>query len=362
MGKRAMTRATGGSGETAIVAVPPDVGKMEGFLKDNVLQISRSAATFMRPDTVIRLARTMLIDTPDLLKCDPVTILGAVIQSAAIGLELDKHTGAAYLVPFWNTKRKVSEAQLIIGYRGYLRLARRSEEVTNIEGRQVRRSDEFSFQYGTNPGIKHIPSDRAFQGDEDSEDQYVAFYVCADILKSTRPQFDVLYKWQVDRIRAGRDTPAWRGHYGEMGMKTVMRRIAKWLPVSVEMQKAVTIDEMAALGMGQRLSSIVDRSMLKSGSMALPAPETDDEAGEVPQEKTGDQISGEAAKFHSALLELVDTMIEQGLDEPEVAKAVRRRKAQAMAQYVNDPASAQMIEEVADGVLKNLGGGESENG
>ena len=44
----------------------------------------------------------------------------------------------------------------------------------------------------------------------------------------------------------------WDTHFEEMGKKTVIRRLFKYLPVSVEIQHAVSLDEMADAGINQQ--------------------------------------------------------------------------------------------------------------
>ena len=68
-------------------------------------------------------------------------------------------------------------------------------------------------------------------------------------------QFEVMSRAQVDAIRAqskaGNSGP-WQTHYEEMAKKTVIRRLFKYLPVSIEIQKAVGLDEQAEAGIDQQ--------------------------------------------------------------------------------------------------------------
>jgi recombination protein RecT len=67
--------------------------------------------------------------TPKLLECDPTSLFKSLIQCASLGLEPNTALGQAYLIPFNNKKENRVDVQLIIGYKGFLGLARRSGEV-----------------------------------------------------------------------------------------------------------------------------------------------------------------------------------------------------------------------------------------
>ncbi|HHR6162852.1 TPA: recombinase RecT, partial [Providencia alcalifaciens] len=47
-------------------------------------------------------------------------------------------------------------------------------------------------------------------------------------------------------------------HWEEMAKKTVIRRLFKYLPVSIEMQKAVILDEKAEANIEQEHSAIFE--------------------------------------------------------------------------------------------------------
>ena len=56
----------------------------------------------------------------------------------------------------------------------------------------------------------------------------------------------------MDAIRnqsKSKNNGPWVTHYEEMAKKTVLRKLFKWLPCSVEMQKAVSLDELQEIGM-----------------------------------------------------------------------------------------------------------------
>src|SRR5260370_31572068 len=85
-----------------------------------------------------RIIRTVLIScerTPQLLECTPISVIQSATTFAVLGLEADGVTGQGYLVPFNNTKKRVKEAQALIGYKGYNTLRARSG--LTIDGQPV---------------------------------------------------------------------------------------------------------------------------------------------------------------------------------------------------------------------------------
>ena len=87
-------------------------------------QIAAALPSHIKAEHMIRVAFTSILKTPALLECDQKTLIGAVIEAAQLGLEPDGITGHAYLVPYGK------KCQLIPGYKGLIRLARQSGEVT----------------------------------------------------------------------------------------------------------------------------------------------------------------------------------------------------------------------------------------
>ena len=101
---------------------------------------------------VERLTRTLLIScerNPALLECDRQSLINAALSAAVLGLECDGTTGQAYIIPFKN------RAQLVIGYRGYNTMGARSGYT--ITGACVREGDQFAYELGSTPFLKHKP-------------------------------------------------------------------------------------------------------------------------------------------------------------------------------------------------------------
>ncbi len=90
--------------------------------------------------------------TPQLLECDPKSIVLALAQSAAIGIFPNTPANRAYLIPY------KTECQLQIGYPGLIELAMRTGLVANVKGVAVYKNDVFDMYEGSDPKIVHKPA------------------------------------------------------------------------------------------------------------------------------------------------------------------------------------------------------------
>lgn len=232
-------------------------------------QLEAALPRFITAERMIRVATTTVQRNPRLLECDPITLIGAVMQSAQLGLEPDNITGAAYLVPFWNSKADRLECTLIPGYRGLMMLARRTKEIQTFDAHVVKKGDLFEFEYGSRQFLKHKPATLAGSPDEvETVGAYmIAFYNGAN--GNDRPcQFFVMQNAELEkakqfttsRVRFGPNkgeiTGPWIEHPDAMKQKTVIRRGAKLLPFSIELLTAVSLEDRAIAGRSQNLGAL----------------------------------------------------------------------------------------------------------
>jgi len=198
------------------------------------------------PERMTRFALTALNRSPALLKADPQTFLACVVQSAQLGLDPSGITGEAYLVPYG---QKIT---FIIGYRGLLKLARRSGKISEAAAHLVYEKDSFDYQYGLDSKLTHKPA----TGDRG---KIIYGYAYAKF-KDGGTAFEVMTKEEIDGVRAkspsGRAGP-WVDHYEAMARKTVFRRLAKWLPLEPEDYRAVELAAQEEAGIPQDLSDVM---------------------------------------------------------------------------------------------------------
>jgi recombination protein RecT len=212
-------------------------------------QLGKVAARHMNPERMMRVIANAIRTTPDLAKCEPLTLLGALMQCATLGLEPNTPMGHAYLIPFKNTKRNTTEVTLIVGYKGLADMARRSGQVTGIHSDVVYDDDElWDYEYGSEARLRHKPGPR--------NGKKLAAYCHA---KLTDGEAFVVLPWaEVEKVRnasqgykravaKGDKTAPWIAHEDAMARKTALRALANRgeLPVSVEFMQASDVDEAA---------------------------------------------------------------------------------------------------------------------
>lgn len=240
-------------------------------------QLALALPRHMTADRMARIVLTDMRRVPKLMECTPQSLAGAIMASAQLGLEPGNGLGHAYLLPFdkrakvggqWQTV--ATECQLIIGYRGMIDLARRSGQIVSLSARIVHERDHFTYRYGLDETIEHVPHAGEHPG-------AMTFVYAVAKLKDGGVQFEVMSRAEVESIRAkskaGGSGP-WVDHFEEMAKKTAIRRLFKYLPVSVEMARAVTMDEQAEAGLPQ------DHNVIDGMVSEMAAP--DQGAGEVP--------------------------------------------------------------------------------
>lgn len=209
------------------------------YLKKMGPEIEKALPSHMNPDRMARIALTTIRTNPKLLEASIPSLLGAVMQAAQLGLEPGL-IGHCYLVPFRNGKTGQTDVQFIIGYKGMIDLARRSGQIENIYAHAVYSNDEFDYELGLEPKLKHKPY---MEGDRG---EFIGAYAVAHF-KDGGYQFEFMPKSEIDkrrkRSKAANNGP-WVTDFEEMAKKTVIRHMWKYLPISIEIQQQAMQDEV----------------------------------------------------------------------------------------------------------------------
>lgn len=182
----------------------------------------------------VRDALTCLRTVRDLDKCDPESVLGALMTCAQLGLRPGV-LGHAWPLPYWDNRIKGHRAQLVIGYQGLIDLAHRSGQIASLIARTVYERDTFEVDYGLADSLVHKPNLREDRG------RPVAYYA---IVKFTSGGHAFIVMTQSD-CEAHRDRYAprnkdkkivgpWVDNFEAMALKTVIRQLAKYMPKSTD--------------------------------------------------------------------------------------------------------------------------------
>lgn len=307
------------------------------LLKSKQGEIAKMLPKHLNAERLLKVAQIAATTTPGLAKCDVASLIGAIGQCAQMGLEPNTVLGHAYLVPF-NTKRKdsngverwVNSVQVIIGYKGLIDLARRSGQIVSIAAHEVCKADQFELVYGLDEKLNHTPA----MGDRG---ELVGFYAVAK-LKDGGHCFEFMSVHQVKEIMAGTQSKGkygpWQDHFTEMGRKTVIRRLAKYLPLSIEFQTAAALDGMAEGGRDQHLDTIDGEfNMLPEDAPVSGNQESefvDQDTGEVIQQENREvKALPETSRRDEDTDGFVDAMDRQRDPEPEQPKQTTRRRTSA---------------------------------
>jgi len=242
-----------------MVAREAGIGNVKKFFESQKGSLAAVLPKHVSADRMLKIALGALRTTPKLMNCSVESLMGAVVHCSQLGLEPNTPLGHAYLIPFDNRKKGVTEVQIVLGYKGLIDLARRSGQIVSIAAHEVCANDEFEYSYGLDETLTHKPTMGA-------RGPVIAFYAVAKLVGGGHA-FEVMSAEQINEIRDNsqnykfakdKRSTVWGQHYAEMGRKTVLRRLVKYLPVSIELASAAALDELNAVGRSQALDNVLE--------------------------------------------------------------------------------------------------------
>jgi phage RecT family recombinase len=183
---------------------------------------------------------TALNSNADLARADRRSLFTACIRSAQDGLFPDGREAA--LVIFNSKDKKTGEWRKLVQYMpmvgGIIKRLRNSGELASISAYVVFSNDEFDYELGDNPHIKHKPS----LGDRGAP---IGVYATAK-LNNGETLREVMSVAEVEKVRAvsrAKDDGPWVDWWEEMARKSVIRRLSKRLPGSSDLEDLLRREE-----------------------------------------------------------------------------------------------------------------------
>ena len=186
----------------------------------------------------IRTTLTAVQMNPELLQADRRSLLGAAMKAAQDGLLLDGREAAPVI---FRTKEG-PKVQYMPMVGGILKKIRNSGELASISAQVVYDKDHFEYELGDDERIVHKP----FLGED--RGRAIACYAIAKT-KDGAIYREVMSVADVEKVRASSkagNTGPWVHWWDEMAKKTVIRRIAKRLPSSADLDQLLNHDNEVA--------------------------------------------------------------------------------------------------------------------
>jgi recombination protein RecT len=177
-----------------------------------------------------------------LSKADPMSIYNSAAVAATLDLPLNNNLGFAYIVPY-NAKQKDGTfkvvAQFQMGYKGFIQLAQRSGQFKTIsaapiyEGQLVEMNPLTGFVFDFSKKGEKIIGYAAYFSLINGFEK--TFYMTVEEVTKHAGRFSQTYK---------KGFGLWKDEFESMATKTVLKLLlSKFAPLSVEMQKAVLVDQ-----------------------------------------------------------------------------------------------------------------------
>lgn len=196
-------------------------------------QIAMALPKVMTPERFTRLVLTAISNQPKLAQCTPASFYGAMFQAAQLGLEPNSPTGQAYLIPYGD------KVTFQLGYKGLIALAYRSGEIRDISAHEVYANDHFEYELGLTPKLIHKPA-LINRGD------VIAYYAVYHT-KSGGYGMEVMSREDVDQFARKKSkafsSGPWKTDFDSMALKTVVKRMLKYAPISSDFVRAAAADD-----------------------------------------------------------------------------------------------------------------------
>lgn len=216
---------------------------MRVTLKNMSTEFQAALPPQINTEKFIRTTLTAIQMNPELLTADRKSLLGSCMKAAQDGLLADGREAA--LVIFRTKEGPKVQYMPMVG--GILKKVRNSGELASISAQVAYDKDLFEYELGDDERIVHKP----FLGEE--RGKQIAVYAIAKT-KDGAIYREVMSVADVEKVRAASKTGKfgpWVDWWDEMAKKTVIRRLAKRLPSSADVDQ-VMANDLEASGFEQQ--------------------------------------------------------------------------------------------------------------
>lgn len=195
---------------------------------------------------------TMISSDDKLAMCEPISLFMACLTAAALDLPVSKQLGFAHIIPYQNNKKmpdgtwkQINEAQFQLGWRGYVQLAMRTGQYETIaatavyEGQLVQEDplDGNTYDWKARANDEVIGYVAKFKTTNGFKKEV---YMSMEEVQKHANRYSKAYAYDVKNKKTA---SPWSNNFDAMALKTVIKQlISKWGIMSIELEKAVTVD------------------------------------------------------------------------------------------------------------------------
>jgi recombination protein RecT len=232
------------NGETIQRSNRSTAATVKTWLEKSKDAIARELPKGVNLQRFIAVAINAISTNPLLSSCTAESLFCGILKGFRLGLEVNGPLGEAYLVPFKDNKSGNMLAIFMPSYKGMIKLARQSGELATLYADCIKENDEYSIQRGTDMCLTH----RIKLG---RRGETIAYYAAVKF-KDSSYDYELMTPEEIGHIRSkskAKDSGPWVTDFDEMAKKTVLKRLLKRLPMSVEnFAEAVQADNKAEAG------------------------------------------------------------------------------------------------------------------
>lgn len=231
---------------------------------DVIEQMKKLGEKTLDPVRLARIVMTCIRVNPELAKCSLSSLLVCLLLAQQF--ELEPGTGQCYLIP------RGGHCTFMIGYQGYIEIIARAHPGSTIEAHPLYSNDKFVARRGYE-GDKSL---NIFLHEEAFPDrgELIGYYAYFRPIKG-QPKYERMTLAEVNAIAtASGNRNVWGKHPVEMGRKTLIRRLQKFIPKT---ELILDADDHLGLELSQEPETVALNAGEKAANRpvaALEAPQT----------------------------------------------------------------------------------------
>lgn len=225
------------------VSNPAPVIPFEQAIESAMTAVKTSIPSHIDFNIALQMYKNLRSKNPALASCTKESLIGAMLTASELGLMPVNQQ--VYFIPYMNNKKNAMECQLQIGYQGMVDLFYRSERAVSVDAKAVRENDKFEYDDGLVPKLEYKPCLKGMPGETygyyaiaklKDEGIKIVYMTKAEVLEHAKKFCKAIDK-------NGNFTGPWGTNFDEMAKKTVLKKLFKVLPKSINLEKALEVDE-----------------------------------------------------------------------------------------------------------------------